>query len=76
MPNAKKHPITHSCLTGDEARAAIAWTLDRLTVDGLTLGDVKLTVSELRKVLSSQPSIALQYKPNEWSESAQLEDEG
>jgi hypothetical protein len=51
-------------------RNALMWAYDRITVDNPTKKEMSATLIEIGKVLSEQPSVATDYAPNKWDQSA------
>ena len=57
----------------DNYRNALMWVFDRLSVDdGLTPQQQRKTLVEIGNVLQQRPSVASDYMPDEWTDSAKL----
>lgn len=55
-----------------EYRNTLLWVFDRLSVDRMTLREIRHTMMEIGKVLQGKPSPAGRYEPSEWDESQKL----
>lgn len=55
-----------------EYRNALLWVFDRLSVDRMTPGEIRRTMTEVGKVLTGKPSPASGYEPGERDESRKL----
>jgi hypothetical protein len=54
-------------------RNALLWAFDRLSIDGgMTVKEQKRTMLEIGNVLRGRPSVAANYRPNDWDDSALL----